>query len=233
MSKPQDGFVSRFLNRPISRLVTRFLLKFPINPSTWTISIFVLPLVSCMFLVRGDYAGVVIGAAIFQVYSILDGCDGEIARAKGLESKFGERLDDFCDSMASILFVIALGFGLHRASEGIVCAVFIAANEWTLRMGKSGVAGSASSELSSVLYSRHRGMIEHSGLLNLGETFVWWIVQLTKRDVAVLVFLLLALINLADWILHLWLVVAGVSLVLSGIAATRGSVRRRDATTLP
>jgi 1L-myo-inositol 1-phosphate cytidylyltransferase / CDP-L-myo-inositol myo-inositolphosphotransferase len=233
MSKPQDGFVSRFLNRPISRLITRFLLKWPIHPSTWTISIFVLPLVSCMFLVRGDYAGLVIGAAIFQAYSILDGCDGEIARAKGLESTFGERLDDFCDSMASILFVIALGFGLHRSSEGIVCAVFIAANEWILRMGKSDVAGSASSELSSVLYSRHRGMIEHSGLLNLGETFVWWIVQLTKRDVAVLVFLLLALINLADWILHLWLVVAGVSLGLSGIAATRRNVRRRNATTLP
>jgi phosphatidylglycerophosphate synthase len=233
MSKPQDGFVSRFLNRPISRLITRFLLKFPINPSVWTISIFVLPIVSCVFLVRGNYVSVVIGAAIFQIYSILDGCDGEIARAKGLESKFGERLDDFCDFAASILFVIALGFGLRRLSEGIVCAVLIAANEWILRMGRSEIAASASPELSSVLYSRHRGMIEHSGLLNLGETFVWWLMQLTKRDVAVLLFFLLALINRADWILHLWLVVAGMSVVVSGIAASRNRLRRRDAVTLP
>ena len=232
MSKPQDGLVSRFLNRPISRFITRFQLKFPIHPNTWTMSIFVLPLLSCVFLVRGDYASVVIGAAIFQVYSILDGCDGEIARAKGLESKFGERLDDFCDFVASLLFVIALGFGLHRPSEGIVCAGLIAANEWILKMGKSEV-DSTSSGLSSALYSRHRGMIEHSGLLNLGETFVWWIVQLTKRDVAIPVFFLLALIGRADWILHLWLVVAGASLILSGIAAIRGSVRHRDVTTLP
>ena len=47
MSKPQDGFVSRFLNRPISRRITRFLVKFPIDPNAWTISIFVvLPIVA-------------------------------------------------------------------------------------------------------------------------------------------------------------------------------------------
>src|SRR5882757_10399368 len=84
MSKPQDGFVSRFLNRPISRRITSVLLKFPIHPSTWTISICVLPLIASVFLVRGDYVSIVIGAAIFQVFSILDGCDGEIARAKNL-----------------------------------------------------------------------------------------------------------------------------------------------------
>jgi len=93
MSKPQDGFVSRFLNRPISRGITSFLLRFPIHPSAWTIAIFVLPLIACVFLVRGAYVSIVIGAAIFQAFSILDGCDGEIARAKNLESKFGERLD--------------------------------------------------------------------------------------------------------------------------------------------
>jgi len=33
--------------------------------------------------------------------------------------------------------------------------------------------------------------------------------------------LILALANHADWILHLWLAVASVSLILSGIAALR------------
>jgi phosphatidylglycerophosphate synthase len=109
MSKPQDGFVSRFLNRPISRRITSVLLKFPIHPSAWTISIFVLPVIASVFLVRGNYISVVIAAAIFQVFSILDGCDGEIARAKNLESKFGERLDYFCDFTASLLYVLTLG----------------------------------------------------------------------------------------------------------------------------
>ena len=64
-------------------------------------------------------------------------------------------------------------------------------------------------------------MIEHSGLFNLGERFVWWLFQLTKRDMAILVFLILALLGLADWILHLWTIVAGVSLLLSAIALLR------------
>jgi 1L-myo-inositol 1-phosphate cytidylyltransferase / CDP-L-myo-inositol myo-inositolphosphotransferase len=220
MSKPQDGFVSRFLNRPISRRITGFLLKFPIHPNAWTISIFVLPLIAGTILARGDYASVVIGAAIFQVFSILDGCDGEIARAKNLESKFGERLDYFCDFTASLLYVLTLGLGLHRASEGIVCAVLITANELFLRFGKSKMAVASSAPHES-FYARHRAMIGHSGLLNLGERFVWWLFQLTKRDMAILVFLMLALLGLADWILNLWTIVAGASLVLSAIAVIR------------
>ena len=155
MSKPQDGFVSRFFNRPISRRITSVLLKFPIHPSTWTISICVLPLIASVFLVRGDYASIVIGAAIFQVFSILDGCDGEIARAKNLESKLGERLDYFCDFIASVLYVLTLGLGLHRSSEGIVCAALITANEVLLRAGKSQTAV-APSALQESFYARRR-----------------------------------------------------------------------------
>ena len=230
MSKPQDGFVSRFLNRPISRRITPLLLKFPIRPSACTILIFVLPLIACVFFVRGDYVSVVIGASIFQAFSILDCCDGEIARAKNLESKFGERLDHFCDFLASLLYVLALGLGLHRSSEGIVCAVLITANEWLLRAGKSEISV-ASSTLHESLYARHRGMIGHSGLLNIGERFVWWLFQLTKRDMAVFVFLILASLGLAEWILHLWMIVAGASLVLSAIAAIRSGIGHGDVVT--
>jgi 1L-myo-inositol 1-phosphate cytidylyltransferase / CDP-L-myo-inositol myo-inositolphosphotransferase len=230
MSKPQDGFVSRYLNRPISRRITSVLLKFPIHPNAWTISIFVLPLVTSVFLVRGDYVSVVIGAAIFQMFSILDGCDGEIARAKNLESNFGERLDYFCDFAASLLYVLALGLGLHRSSEGIVCAVLIAANELLLRVGKRKMSV-VSSTFDESFYARHRTMIGYSGLLNLGDRFVWWLFQLTKRDMAILVFLMLALLGLADWILNLWTVVAGASLVFSAIAVIRAGNGGRNLVT--
>ncbi|HEU0274408.1 MAG TPA: CDP-alcohol phosphatidyltransferase family protein [Candidatus Udaeobacter sp.] len=227
MSKPQDGFVSRFLNRPISRRVTSFLLKFPIRPNGWTISIFVLPLIAGAFLLRGDYAGVLIGAAVFQVFSILDGCDGEIARAKNLESKFGERLDSVCDFLGSLIYVLALGFGLHRPVEGILCAGFIMANEWLLRGGKSEMQ-MVSETFHESFYSRHRGMIGHSGLLNLGERFVWWIFQLTKRDMAILFFLLLALLGFGEWILHIWTIVAAASLIVTAIATLRAGVGEGD-----
>ena len=230
MSKPQDGFVSRFLNRPISRRITRFLLKFPIHPNACTISIFVLPLIASVFLIRGDYVSIIIGAAIFQVFSILDGCDGEIARTKDLESKFGERLDYFCDFLGSLIYVLALALGLHHSAEGIVCAGLITANEWLLRGGKNEMQ-MVSATLHESFYARHHGMIGHSGLLNFGDRFVWWIFQLTKRDMAMLVFLLLALVGMAHWILHLWTIVAGASVILTTIATIRSSLSHGHAVT--
>jgi hypothetical protein len=47
----------------------------------------------------------------------------------------------------------------------------------------------------------------------------------------VFVFLILALLGLADWILHLWTTVAAVSLVLTAIAAIRSSVANGDLVT--
>ena len=220
MSKPQDGFVSRFLNRPISSRVTSVLVKFPIHPSAFTASIFVLPIAAGLFLLRGNYLNVLLGAAIFQVFSILDGCDGEIARARNLESKFGERLDSVCDFLGSLIYVLALGIGLNRFKEGVVCALLIAANESLLRWG-IGIKRMASEDFHESFYARHHGMIGHSGLLDLGERFVWWMFQLTKRDVAILFFFILALLNLGAWILHLWTIVSGVSLIISAIATAR------------
>ena len=112
--KSQDGMVSKFLNRPISRVITRLLLKLPITPNAWTILIFALALVAFVFLVRGDYTGFLAGSALFQLINILDGCDGEIARAKYLDSERGRRLDAFCDFVANLIFVLCLGVGLFR-----------------------------------------------------------------------------------------------------------------------
>ena len=228
MSKPQDGFVSRFLNRPISSRITRLLVKFPIYPSAFTASIFVLPIIAAVFLVRGDYLGVFLGAAIFQMFSILDGCDGEIARARNLESKFGERLDNVCDFLGSLIYVLALGSGLHHFKEGAVCALLITANEVILRWGTA-AKRVASEDFHESFYARHHGMIGHSGLLDLGERFVWWLFQLTKRDVAIFFFLVLALLNLSTWILHLWTIAAGTSLLISAIATARAANSRGEA----
>jgi len=227
MSKPQDGFVSRFLNRPVSSRITRLLVKFPIHPTAFTASIFVLPVAAGVFLMRGDYLSILVGAAIFQVFSILDGCDGEIARAKNLESKFGERLDNVCDFLGSLIYVLALGAGLHHFKEGVVCALLITANELVLRFG-TGAKRAASEDFHESFYARHHGMIGHSGLLDLGERFVWWLFQLTKRDVATFFFLVLALLNLSIWIIHLWAIAAGASLIISAIATARLANGRSD-----
>jgi hypothetical protein len=58
---------------------------------------------------------------------------------------------------------------------------------------------------------------------------VWWLFQLTKRDIAIFFFLILALLNFGNWILHFWTLAAGASLIISTIATARAANSRGDA----
>jgi hypothetical protein len=223
--KSQDGFVSRYLNRPISRLVTRLLLRFPTTPNAWTLATFPIPIIAALILTIGTYGSFVWGLVLFQIFSILDGCDGEIARAKFMESERGRKLDALFDVLSNILLVLGLGFGLRQAhphlgwiylAEGIVAGILIALNEWYLATRKPAPAGEANADsLGGALYPRHRDLVQRSGLLRFGEKFASLVVQLTKRDVAVLFFVVLAVIGLPSVILHLLLVVTAATLALA------------------
>jgi phosphatidylglycerophosphate synthase len=217
--KSQDGFVSRYLNRPISRVVTRLLLRFPTTPNAWTLLILPLPIAASLILLSGTYWSSLWGMLLFQIFSVLDGCDGEIARAKFLESESGRRLDYLCDVFSNILLAVALGFGLSRQSgwffvgEGFAAAALIGVNEFLLARRKPDE--NAAESLGGALYLRHRELVERSGMLLFGPKFASWIIQLTKRDVAVLFFVFLAVIGLPSLILHLLLIVTAVTLALS------------------
>jgi hypothetical protein len=225
--KSQDGLVSRYLNRPISREVTRLLLRFPTTPNAWTFFIFPIPVIASLILLQGSYGSFVWGLVLFQVFSVLDGCDGELARAKFLESERGRQLDDFFDVLSNSLLVLGLGIGLMRAAshpghfgwiyaaEGFVAAVLIGVNEFYLATRKAAGEAGSSELLGGTLYPRHREMVERSGLLFFGEKAASWLIQLTKRDVAVLFFVFLAAIAHPEWILHLLLAVAAASLALA------------------
>jgi phosphatidylglycerophosphate synthase len=223
--KPQDGLVSRYLNRPISRAVTRLLLRFPATPNGWTLLIFPLSIFASLVLLHGTFWSFLWGLALFQVFSVLDGCDGEIARAKFMESERGRQLDNLCDVLSNILLVLGLGFGLRQAhptvgwfflAEATVAAVLIASNEWYLAMRKPAPAGEAKADLlGGALYPRHRDLVQHSGLLKFGDKFASLLIQLTKRDVAVLFFVFLAAIGLPALILHLLFLVTALTLALA------------------
>lgn len=223
--KSQDGFVSRYLNRPISRGLTRLLLRFPTTPNAWTVATFPIPIIASLVLSHGSYQSLVWGLILFQVFSILDGCDGEMARAKFMESEGGRKLDALFDVLSNILLVLGLGFGLRQAhphfgwfylAEGIVAGILIALNEWYLAGRKPAPADESTADsLGGVLYPRHRDLVERSGLLRFGEKFASVVVQLTKRDVAVLFFLFLAAIGLPYLILHLLVVVTAATLALA------------------
>lgn len=232
--KSQDGLVSRYVNRPLSRTLSRVLLKLSILPNTWSVAIFTLPISACLLFLQGTNLAFFIGCAVFQLYSIIDGCDGEIARAKFLQTDFGRRLDSFLDLVGNILLALCLGVGLaHQwqlahangwfyVLEGFAAALFIGLSEGIVFVRRSRPAGPPpESKWNGAIYQRHTEFLERSGILFLGEKFAWWLVQLTKRDMAMLAFLILAAFGIPEGILHLLLVVSGVSAVLAGNAFLR------------
>lgn len=233
--KSQDGMVSRHLNRRVSRFLSRWLLKLPLTPNVWSVCIFTLPLAATVAFLQGTYLGFVTGCAIFQLYSILDGCDGEIARAKFLHSDFGRRLDSFLDLVGNLLLALGIGFGLalqlkglqlidwFYISEGVATAGLIILSEGIVfaRRTRSPAAELLVTKWNGALYHRHHEMLERSGILVFGERFAFWMVQLTKRDMAMLAFLILALVGYPQGILHLLFTVAAVNSVLARNAFLR------------
>src|SRR5882757_10650369 len=205
--KQQDGMVSKFLNRPISRVITRFLLKLPITPNAWTILIFALALVAFVFLVRGDYTGFLAGSALFQLINILDGCDGEIARAKYLDSERGRRLDAFFDFVANLIFVLCLGVGLFRqpSVSANIRFVYLLESLITFFLMARGlgryVMPLLARDTTRVLSRRQRDFDVAGRFFGRALTAV--IFQITQRDVIYFVFLLLAIAGRASWILHI------------------------------
>ena len=207
IGKSQDGMVSKFLNRPISRVITRLLLKLPITPNAWTMLIFALAPVAFVFLVRGDYTGFLAGTALFQLINILDGCDGEIARAKYLDSERGRRLDAFCDFVANLIFVLCLGIGLFRqpsvsANIGFLYLLESLITFFLMARGLGRYLMPLLARDTTRVVSRRQ---EDFGVAErfFGRTLTTFIFQLTQRDVIYFVFLLLAIAGRASWILHI------------------------------
>jgi len=108
LKKLSDGPISRYLNRPLSGKITGHLVKTDITPNQISYFCFILSLLgSALFFFRG-YATLVAGAFLAQISSIIDGCDGEVARLKHLESDFGRWFDAVLDRYADAFLLFGL-----------------------------------------------------------------------------------------------------------------------------
>lgn len=108
----------RPLNRRLSKYFTRFLLRTSWTPNQITALSFMLGLVGLLFFSRGGYIASLTGALFFQFFYILDNCDGEVARAKGMSSRWGGWFDIGCDAVIHLFLFPAIAWGLYRSGMG-------------------------------------------------------------------------------------------------------------------
>jgi len=117
-AKTTDGPVSRWLNRPISRRLSALLLRIPgFTPFHASIGTALLAVAMFAALMLGGKAGLIAGGLLFQAASVLDGVDGEVARATFRSSAAGAELDTAIDTMTTLLFVIGLTMNLGSSGD--------------------------------------------------------------------------------------------------------------------
>lgn len=131
-----DSLIDRCFNRKISAVITGIISKTQITANQVTIYNVFVGIIAMFFFQKGGYYNFVIGSVIYQFNTILDHCDGEIARLKNQSSRFGFWLDFITDAFVGSAIVIAIGLGL---SESLNNDIYII---WGLLAG-GGVATSS------------------------------------------------------------------------------------------
>ena len=100
-----DGFVSRHLNRRISRPIARLLAHTPVSPNQVSVASLGVALAAFIAFAYDYY---IAAALLAQASSIVDGVDGDLARAKGMASAFGGFMDSILDRYADALIMLGL-----------------------------------------------------------------------------------------------------------------------------
>lgn len=126
--KPTDGPVSRYLNRPLSVMFSLHLAKLGITPNQISLFSFLCSLMAAGLFMMGGYVSLLIGGVLAQFASIIDGCDGEVARLKYQSSDFGGWFDAVLDRYADAFLLFGLTWHLlaREASGWVLFTGFMA-----------------------------------------------------------------------------------------------------------
>ena len=115
LTKPTDGVFARN-NRRISIPISRQLIKLPFSPNMVTMLVLGVSFSSGAFFARGGYWSTLLGAFLSVAASVLDGCDGEVARLKLQSTRFGCWLETVCDYLYYLFVFGGMALGLARSS---------------------------------------------------------------------------------------------------------------------
>ncbi len=107
--KSVDGPISRYVNRRISTRITKYIIahNIPLTPNQISlIAFFIAVLASVLYLFNYLW----LAGLLVQFSSIIDGVDGELARALGKASRKGGYIDTMLDRYADVVILVTLSY---------------------------------------------------------------------------------------------------------------------------
>ena len=212
--KDTDGFMARHVERPVSLQISRRLAQTAITPNQMSLISIVVGICGGPFFLSARPSLQTIGALLFLAHSILDGCDGELARLKFQESRWGGVLDFWGDNVVHVVIFACMALGWSRSA--------VAA--WPLLLGAAAVLGTLGS--AGFVYWRLMRLKDDGGALftSVSATPERPLARLldaaSRRDFIYLV-IILALIGKSNWFLLLAAVGAPIFFFLVVFLAVR------------
>jgi CDP-L-myo-inositol myo-inositolphosphotransferase len=194
-AKPGDGIVSRYLNRPISQRISWVLLAIRgARPIHATIASALFALILFWGMLAGGKGGLILGAILFQAASVIDGVDGEMARATFRATDFGRTLDSAIDMATNFLFLLGLTIHLGRHGSHVV----LWAGLWSMSiMIVGGIIVGARSRSGGAPLSFD--LLKRLAPVRGAVDMVFWVMQtLTSRDCYAFLFMILIIAGLAQ-----------------------------------
>ena len=110
VGKTATGWIARNVNGRISLPLSKTLIRTPLTPNMVSILINVIGVLCGPFYALG-YP--VVGALCMQAATVLDRCDGEVARIKLMETKKGQWVDTISDQFTVLSFLIGVPLGYY------------------------------------------------------------------------------------------------------------------------
>lgn len=212
--KDTDGFMARHFDRRISLPISRRLASTSVTPSQVTLLSIAIGLCGAPFFLSAHWSWQTVGALLLLLHSIVDGCDGELARLKFQESRYGGLLDFWGDNVvqAAIFACIAAGWALSAAAT------------WPLWLGAAAIIGTLGS--AGVVHWRQLRVKDGSSPVFTSvstapdDRFVRLLDAASRRDFIYFV-VVLALFGKSSWFLLLASVGAPLFVFLLVVLAVR------------
>ncbi len=112
-----NGWMARNVNKRISLPISRILARLRVSPNTITIFNMLIGLAAGIGTGGRTYVGLLWGGILFQTASIMDGCDGEVAKLTFRQSQFGQMIDTLSDNFALTSFFVGLTIHQYRVQD--------------------------------------------------------------------------------------------------------------------
>ena len=200
VGKTATGWISRNINSKVSLPISRILVRTPLTPNMISVLINIVGMFSGPFYALGHP---VLGALFLEIATILDRCDGEVARAKLMETKRGQWVDTISDQFTCLSFVIGVPVGYYLLTKnplaivlgGLNVGIYIFFLIWSFYfLVKYTDSGSLVSyfNVDKVVGSQNSSII---------RKLVTFLRPLSRRNVYALGFLVLAILGGYPWVL--------------------------------